>query len=290
MKSTWSEYNKSLINRGSINFWFSEESCKKWKAKKTKKIGRPFIFSDEWIEALLILRFVFHLPLRQLQGFALSLLQMLRLSAQIPHYTCICKRGKKDPKRMIKKNITDIVFDTSGIRIYESGEWKKEKYGGHRKWRKLHVAIDLKTKEIIYSKLTAASSHDLSQIDEVMGCLNRKKGKVLIDGIADQHELYTKCLRYNKQLLTPPRKGSSIQNGIDQRKDAIKIIRALGEDLEAKSIWGKLTGYNQRSQIETLFSRWKRVLGESLRSKLEETCSNEIYVKSLIMNKMLNSM
>ena len=88
--------------------------------------------------------------------------------------------------------------------------------------------------------------------------------------------------------MTPPRKGSSIQNGIDQRKDSIKIIKALGGDLEAKSIWGKLTGYNQRSQVETLFSRWKRVLGESLRSKLEETCSNEIFVKSLIMNKMIN--
>ena len=26
----WSDYNKSLINRGSITFWFSEESIQKW--------------------------------------------------------------------------------------------------------------------------------------------------------------------------------------------------------------------------------------------------------------------
>jgi hypothetical protein len=290
MNSTWSKYNKSLINRGSINFWFSKESCKKWKAKNSKKFGRPFIFSDDWIKALLVLRFVFKLPLRQLQGFATSLLDMQKISAIIPHYSCICKRAKNMANTLPKKKVTDIVFDTSGVRIYESGEWKKEKYGCHRKWRKLHVAIDLKTKEIIYSKLTSASKHDLSQIDEVMLCLNRRKGKVLIDGIADQHELYRKCEEYNKQLLTPPRKGSIMNESNETRNDAIKIIRALGGDLEAKSLWGKLTGYNQRSQIETLFSRWKRILGETLKSKLESTTTNEVYIKSLIMNRMMKSL
>ena len=46
MKCNWNQYNKSLINRGNINFWFSEESLKKWKASPCKKIGRPFKFSD----------------------------------------------------------------------------------------------------------------------------------------------------------------------------------------------------------------------------------------------------
>lgn len=289
MKCNWSHYNKSLINRGSINFWISPESCKKWKANRTKKAGRPYLFSDDWIEALSIVRFVFHLPLRQLQGFVLSLLQMQKLSIPVPHYSCICKRGKKTYGSMKKKKVTDIVFDTSGVRIYEAGEWKKEKYGGHRKWRKLHIAMDLKTKEIIYSKLTAASAHDLEKIDEVLEHVDRRKGKVLIDGIADQHELYKKCERRNKHLFTPPRKGASMSTGCDSRNRAVKTIKLLGGDQEARKIWSKLTGYNQRTQIETLFSRWKRILGESLKSKLETSCSHEIYVKSLIMNRMLKS-
>lgn len=290
IKCNWNQYNRSLINRGDINFWFSKESLKKWKAPRFKKVGRPFKFSDDFIECLVILRYIFHLPLRQLQGFILSLLQIQGKNIPVSHYSCICKRTKRKsaPNYITKKKMTDVVFDTSGVRVYESGEWKKEKYGGHRKWRKLHVGIDLDTKEILYSKLTSASDHDLSKINEVLKCLNRKKGKVLIDGIADNHEMYQKCEELNKHLLTPPRKGSAITNGSERRKEAIKIIKILGGDLEAKSIWGKLTGYNQRSQIETLFSRWKRVLGETLRSKLEETCSNEVYLKSLIMNKMLS--
>ena len=169
MKCNWSKYNKSLINRGNINFWFSKESLKKWRAPRCKKAGRPFKFSDDFIECLIILRYVFHLPLRQLQGFSVSLLQMQKRGIPVPHYSCICKRakGKGVPNSIKGKKITDVVFDTSGMRIYEAGEWKKEKYGGHRKWRKLHVAIDLATKEIVYSKLTSASTHDLHHIDDL---------------------------------------------------------------------------------------------------------------------------
>ena len=255
MKCNWSQYNKSLINRGNINFWFSKESLKKWRAPRSKKAGRPFKFSDDFIECLSILRYVFHLPLRQLQGFALSFLQMQNCDIPVPHYSCICKRTKKKtvPSIIKGKKITDVVFDTSGVRVYEAGEWKKERYGGHRKWKKLHVAIDLSTREIVYSKLTTASVHDLHHIDDVLKTVNRRKGKVLIDGIADQHELYRKCEMYNKQLLTPPRKGSNCNKGSEERKESIRIIKALGGDLEARAIWSKLTGYNQRAQIEGLF-------------------------------------
>ena len=40
----WREYNKSLINRGSITFWFSDDAIKKWKAEKPNIcLGRPLL-------------------------------------------------------------------------------------------------------------------------------------------------------------------------------------------------------------------------------------------------------
>ena len=73
-KSSWKQYNKSLINRGSITFWISKDSIKKWKAKKNKKhFGRPFCYSDEAILTACILRFIYNLPLRAMQGFINSL-------------------------------------------------------------------------------------------------------------------------------------------------------------------------------------------------------------------------
>jgi hypothetical protein len=69
----------------------------------------------------------------------------------------------------------------------------------------------------------------------------------------------------------------------------IKFIRALGGDLQARVISSKLTGPNQRTKVEGLFSKWKRKLGETLRSKIESTTANEIYVKFLIINKNVKS-
>ncbi|MBM3193204.1 MAG: hypothetical protein FJZ59_03100 [Chlamydiae bacterium] len=61
---------------------------------------------------------------------------------------------------------------------------------------------------------------------------------------------------------------------------------AEGGDDIARSIWDKLTGYNERAHVEGRFSRWKRVLREDLSSRSNENIDSEVYVKSLILNKM----
>ncbi len=290
MKCNWSEYNKALENRGSINFWFSSEAIKKWRAAPSSKAGRPFKFSDDAILPLLILKFVYHLPFRQLVGFSKSLIEMLHLSIEIPHYSCINKRMKKlqIPTYILsKRGVPDIVFDTSGVRIYQSGEWKKEKYGGRRRWKKIHLGINLETKEIIFAKATNEHTHDLRHVKDVLDRGNRRKGKLLIDGIADTHGLYDLAAEHQKDLLTPPRKGACPFTGAKSRREHINLIRLLGGDDEARSIWAKLTGYNQRSHVEGAFSRWKRTFGENLGSRADATINSEVYVKSLILNKMM---
>jgi hypothetical protein len=292
MKCNWSQYNKALENRGSINFWFSSDAIKKWRADPTEKAGRPFKFSDDAILTLLILKFVYHLPFRQLAGFAKSLIAILYLSIEAPHYSCINKRMKKlqIPSHILsKQGVTDIVFDTTGVRVYSSGEWKKEKYGGRRRWKKIHLGINLDTKEIIFAKATNQHTHDLTHVEDVLNRGNRRKGKLLIDGIADTHDLYDLATSYQKELLTPPRKGASPFTGSKIRQSHVNLIRALGGDDVARSIWAKLTGYNERAHVEGIFSRWKRVLGEDLSSRSNESIDSEVYVKSLILNKMNKS-
>lgn len=74
----WNDYNKSLIQRESITVWFSEDAIKKWTApKEIGKKGRPKLYSDDAILTALIIRSVFHLPLRALQGFLTSLVMIL---------------------------------------------------------------------------------------------------------------------------------------------------------------------------------------------------------------------
>lgn len=292
MKCNWNQYNKKLVNRGNINFCFSEDSIKKWRASPCKRIGRPAIFSNDAIITLLILRSVFYLPFRQLGGFAQSLVQNLQLSLPVPHFTCIGKRMKNLslPKELqSKKHVTDVVFDTSGIRVYESGEWKKDKYGSKRKWKKIHLGIDQATKQIIFVKTTEKYTHDVTHLEDVLRHANGRRGQVLIDGIADIHKAYRLCEKYGKKLLTPPRKTASRFSGCIQRQMHIKLIELLGGDVEAQKIWAKITGYNQRAHVENTFSRWKRIFGESLRSKCDAFIEKEVFINPLILNKMLQT-
>ena len=83
----WAEYNKSLIQRGDITVWFSDDAREKWIAKATGARGRPQIYSDDAILCALMVKAVYHKPLRALVGFLRSLLLLLGISLPIPSYT-----------------------------------------------------------------------------------------------------------------------------------------------------------------------------------------------------------
>ena len=87
----WAEYNKSLIQRGDITVWFSEDARGKWMAKATGARGRPQIYSDDAILCALMVKVVYHKPLRALVGFLRSLLLLLGVDLPIPSYTQICR-------------------------------------------------------------------------------------------------------------------------------------------------------------------------------------------------------
>ncbi len=67
--TNWKQYNRALINRGSLTFWIDEEAISEWKQDKQGKRGRPRRFSDLAINTALMVKRVFSMPLRALQGF-----------------------------------------------------------------------------------------------------------------------------------------------------------------------------------------------------------------------------
>src|ERR1700761_3423314 len=112
----WRDYNRSLVQRGSITIWFSQDAIDKWHANPTGKRGRPSRYSDDAILTALLIRFVFHLPLRALEGFLSSLVSTMCISLHIPSYSQICRRAQllgKDLKRLTKRRITDLVIDST---------------------------------------------------------------------------------------------------------------------------------------------------------------------------------
>ena len=120
-------YNKALVNRGQITFWFSTDIVKSWYATAPGKQGGQLIYSDLAIETLNIIRFKFGLKLRCTQGFAQSLFKLMNLNIKVPDYTTICRRLKKlstkiHNKTFYSKKEVHIVIDSTGLKVYGEGE------------------------------------------------------------------------------------------------------------------------------------------------------------------------
>ena len=119
--TNWSAYNKSLVNRGDVTFWFSEEVLANLKhANKGFKVGRPFLYSDAAIETLLMLRELFHLPYRQTEGLGRALVKLMGAEVAIPNYTSLAKRAAKMNVNITVEKVSgsiDIVVDLSLIHI-----------------------------------------------------------------------------------------------------------------------------------------------------------------------------
>ena len=68
----WS-YEQSLINRGDLTLWLSEDVIESWSIDLGQRMGRPKVYSDLAIETALTLRLLFKGPLRQMKGFLKSI-------------------------------------------------------------------------------------------------------------------------------------------------------------------------------------------------------------------------
>ncbi|XHY23098.1 IS5 family transposase ISVa2 [Vibrio sp. NH-UV-68] len=93
--TNWKQYNKTLISRGSLTFWIDEEEITEWKQNKQGKRGRPRRFSDLAISTALMVKRVFSMPLRALQGFIDSVFKLANIPLVCPHYTCISRQLSK---------------------------------------------------------------------------------------------------------------------------------------------------------------------------------------------------
>lgn len=176
----WKEYNRSLVNRGSITFWFSEDAIAKWySVERTGKPGRPDTYSDSAIRCGLMIKAVFRTALRALQGFVNSLIESLGLDIVCPHYSVFSRRAKdlRIPLRKLLKpgEKWNVVFDTTGVKVFGEGEWKVRKHGysKRRTWRKIHVGMCADSGQIVVSAMTSNNVSDDEAMVHMMDALER---------------------------------------------------------------------------------------------------------------------
>ena len=293
----WKDYNKSLIQRGSITVWFSEDAIKKWYAPSSRKRGRPATYSDEAILAALLIRFVFHLPLRALEGFLSSLVAVMGLCLHTPSYSQVCRRAQKlgkELKRLSRRHITDLVIDSTGLKVYGEGEWKVRQHGysKRRTWRKLHLAICPDSHEILFVKLTDNKVADHKIYPQFVKRAPKTVKRTYGDGAYDCTGCYEANFDHGSSPIIPPQKRARHREGapsyLQQRNKAVLEIDGLGGDNHARQLWKKLKGYHRRSLAETGMYRFKTLFGRDLKSRKLQGQQSEVYIKCKALNKMTN--
>ncbi len=59
-------------------------------------------------------------------------------------------------KTSTRGEIAHLVIDSTGLKVFGEGEWKVRKHGKERRriWRKLHLAVDSNTHEVVCADLS----------------------------------------------------------------------------------------------------------------------------------------
>jgi len=269
----WREYNESLVKRGSIILWISEEDIGVWKPDGPKKRGGQLQYSDGAIQCMLMVRSVFHLPLRATEGFVNSVFKLIDLELDVPDYTTICKRSKHLEVCLPKKAKGPLhaVLDSSGLKVFGEGEWKVRQHGysKRRTWRKLHLSVDSETQEIQAVVLSEPSLDDAGAVPQLLEQTSEPVEQLSADGAYDKRKVYEACAERGIGRVTiPPRRDARIwQHGNCNapppvRDENLRRIRKVG-----RKRWKQESGYHQRSLAETAIFRFKTIFGPHLRSR-----------------------
>ena len=88
----WAAYNQALKQRGSVTVWFSPAVVPAWGYQGPAQRGAQFVYSDLAIETALMLRLIYHLGLRQTEGFVESILALMHVDGSAPDYSTLSRR------------------------------------------------------------------------------------------------------------------------------------------------------------------------------------------------------
>ncbi|EKC5524289.1 TPA: IS5 family transposase [Vibrio parahaemolyticus] len=274
--TNWKQYNKALINRGSLTFWIDEEAIRQWKQSKQDKRGRPRQFSDLAITTALMVKRVFSMPLRALQGFIDSVFSLANVPIVCPHYSCISRRAKQVEvsfKPKTRGAIQHLAIDATGLKVYGEGEWKIKKHGtdGKRRvWRKLHLAVDTSTHE------------DAEVLPNLLKQTRRRIIEISGDGAYDTRNCHD-AIRIKRAVpLIPPREGAAFWENGHPRNLAVGCQKLYGSNNK----WKKRYGYHKRSLSETAMYRVKQLLGGRLSLRNYNAQVGETYAMIKALNKL----
>jgi hypothetical protein len=291
--TNWAEYEAGLRQRGSLTVWFTDEAVAAWRAEpRTTRGGQPW-YSPLAILTALTLRAVFRLGLRQTEGLIGSILRLLGLDLAVPDHTTLSRRAatlEVPRSRSGSSGPLHLLVDSTGLKLGGPGEWLVEKHGTRtrRAWRKLHLGVDAGTGRIEAVELTTSEADDGSRVGPLLDQVEGAVASFTGDGAYDREDVYGAVAERHPEaaVVVPPRKGAvPSETAETEPSQRDRHLRAIAE--RGRLGWQKSSGYNRRALAEAAVSRYKRVIGDALRSRADRRQATEAAIGVHALNRML---
>ena len=286
----WAEYEKGLRDRGDVAIWLSEAAIDAWTPTGNGRRGGQQLYSDLAIETALTFRIVFHLALRQTEGFVGSLLKVMGLDLAAPEHTTLSRRGSKLEvalRRELPAGPIYLIVDSTGLKIMGQGQWAAAKHGtkGTRAWRKLHVGVDANG-IIVAEQLTDSTVDDSTVVEGLLDQVETEIERFTADGAYDTWSIREALAARGATVVVPPSK-KAVTSGRGTpasraRDAAIARIKEVG-----RRQWKKEVGYHQQGRAENTFFRYQQILGSRLRSRDPGARKVEVRLGCNVLNEML---
>jgi hypothetical protein len=285
----WRDYNKTLIRRGSLTFWIDSHSLDTWlNVDRPARRGRSRTYTDVAILCSLMLREVYHLPLRATEGLTASLIRLLKVNLPAPDYSTLSRRARSLQLSLCAqstKQIKHLVIDSTGLKLYGEGEWRVRQYGWakHRTWRKLHLSIDADSHQVTAALITNKDVVDPRGLPKLLKQIETPVERVYADGAYDSRACYQALSQRGAHAIIPPRKGSVVwaDEYLRDRNSNLQQVKRLG----VKG-WKRKAKYHRRSLVECAIFRLKTIFSDRLRARAVDRQATEVMVRCLALNRM----
>jgi IS5 family transposase len=259
-----------------------------WKPARDGRRGGQLKYSDLAIETALTLRMVFHLPLRQTEGFLNSLFAMMGVGLKAPDHTTLSRRGQVltvGLRRVATAEPIHLIVDSTGLSIVGEGEWAAAKHGGkgRRGWKKLHLGVD-GCGVIVAQVLTDGHADDAAQFGELLDAVEGDITGVVGDAAYAAVAVYDVASARGAEVIVPPTRTAVVSRRGPRsaaRDRTIKRVEELG-----RRQWKKESGYHQQGTVENAFFRYKTIIGSSLRARHLDAQQAEARIACNVLNRM----
>jgi transposase len=263
-----------------------------WSPPRNGRRGRPQQYSAIAVETGLMLRLAFGRPWRQTEGMLASIMRLLGLDLPVPDHTTFSRRSANltvTKALSAASGPVNVVIDSTGLQVFGAGEWQREKHGGQgrRTWRKLHLAVDPDTGEILASELTTTAEGDASLVGPLLDQISCPITSVTADGAYDGDPVYRVVAQRDPAtaVIIPPRSTAVPSNTAEtaptRRDQHLQIIQERG-----RRGWQKAVNYGRRSLGEVAMMRYKTLLGRRLHARTLPTQKTEAAAACKVINVM----